>query len=84
MKNLGLLQPLDVPNLKFKSITMDFIVGLPKTQSNLYSIIVVVDKLTKIAHFTSTITTTIAYGVIELFIREIFRHHGIPREIISG
>ena len=34
VKNPGLLQPLSVPNLKFESVSMDFIVGLPKTQSN--------------------------------------------------
>ena len=44
---------------------------------------VVVDRLTKIAHFIPIATTVIAYGVAELFMREIFRHHRIPREIIS-
>ena len=83
MKSSRLLQPLGVSNLKFKSIIMDFIVELPKTQSNFDSIMVVVDRLTKIAYFISTVTTVTAYGVAELFIREIFRHHGIPREIIS-
>ncbi len=83
VKNPGLLQPLRVPNLKFESVSMDFIVGLPKTRSNFDSIMVVVDRLTKIAHFIPTITTVTAYGVAELFMREIFKHHGIPREIIS-
>ena len=83
VKDPGLLQPLSVPNLKFESISMDFIVGLPKTQRNFDSIMVVVDRLTKIAHFIPTFTTVTAYGVAELFMREIFKHHGIPREIIS-
>jgi hypothetical protein len=43
VKNPGLLQPLGVPNLKFESISMDFIVGLPKTQARFDSILVVVD-----------------------------------------
>ena len=83
VKDPGLLQPLGVPNLKFESISMDFIVGLPKTQNNFDSIMVVVDRLTKIAHFIPTVTTVTAYEVAELFMREIFKHHGIPREIIS-
>ena len=83
MNSPGLLQPLGVPNLKFESVSMDFIVGLPKTRSNFDSIMMVVDRLTKIAHFIPTATTVTAYGVAELFMREIFRHHGIPHEIIS-
>ena len=78
-----MLQPLGVPNLKFKSISMDFIVGLPKSQNNFDSIMVVVDRLTKIAHFIPTVTTVTAYGVAELFMREIFKHHKILREIIN-
>ena len=84
MKSPRLLQPLGVPTLKFESISMDFIVGLPKTRSKFDSIMVVVDRLTKIAHFIPTTTIVTAYGVAELFMREIFRHHGIPREIISN
>ena len=83
VKNPGLLQPLSVPNLKFESVSMDFIVGLPKTRSNFDSIMVVVVRVTKIAHFIPTVTTVTAYRIVELFMREIFRHHGIPREIIS-
>ena len=83
VKNPGLLQLLGVPNLKFESISMDFIVGFPKTQNNFDSIMVVVDRLTRIAHFIPTVTTVTAYGVAELFMREIFKRYGIPREIIS-
>ena len=62
---------------------MDFIVGLLKTQNNFDSIMVVVDRLTKIAHFIPTVTIITTYGVAELFMREIFKYHGIPQEIIS-
>lgn len=44
---------------------------------------VVVDRLTKIAHFLSIVTTITIYGVVEVFMREIFRHHGVPREIMN-
>ena len=83
MKDLGLLQPLGIPNLKFESISMNFIVRLPKIQNNFDSIIVVVNRLKKNTHFIPTVSTVIAYGVAELFMREIFKHHRIPREIIS-
>lgn len=62
---------------------MDFIVRLLRTQSNFDSIMVVVDTLTKIAHFILAVTTEIAYEAAELFMRENFKQHGIPRGIIS-
>lgn len=83
MKFLGLLQQLDVPNLKFKSFSMDFIIGLPKIQNNFDYIMMVMDRLTKIAYFIPTVITIIIYGVIELFMSEIFRHHDIPCEIMN-
>jgi hypothetical protein len=60
---------------------MDFIVGLSKTQAGFDSIFVVVDQLTKIAHFIPMVVTT--SGVAELFMRNIFKFHGMSREIIS-
>jgi hypothetical protein len=47
----GLLQPLQVPEWKWEEIAMDFIMGLPRTQSGYDSIWVIVDRLTKVAHF---------------------------------
>jgi hypothetical protein len=47
----GLLQPLQVPEWKWEEIAIDFIVGLPRTQSGYDSIQVIVDQLTKVAHF---------------------------------
>ena len=70
-----------MPNLKFVSVSMDFIVGLPKTQNNFNRIVVVVDRLTKIAHFILIVTTVTAYRVVGLFMREFFKHHGLPREL---
>lgn len=83
VKTPGLLQPLGVPNLKFESISMDFIVALPKTQAGFDSIFVVVDRLTKIAHFIPTVTTVTASGVADIFMKNIFKIHGMPSEIIS-
>ncbi|WVZ97808.1 hypothetical protein U9M48_043320 [Paspalum notatum var. saurae] len=53
----GLLQPLKIPEWKWEEISMDFIVGLPRTQNGYNSIWIVVDRLTKVAHFIPVNTT---------------------------
>jgi hypothetical protein len=51
MKPRGLLQPLSIPEWKWDDISMDFIVGLPLTTRKFDSIWVIVDRLSKSAHF---------------------------------
>ena len=51
LKPAGLLQPLSIPGWKWEEVSMDFIVGLPPTHKNFDSIWVIVDCLTKSAHF---------------------------------
>ena len=79
----GKLQPLDIPQMKWECISMDFITGLPKVAGNFDSIFVVVDKLTKVAHLIPTRTTASATDIAQLFVREIVRLHGVPARIIS-
>jgi transposase InsO family protein len=62
---------------------MDFITGLPRTNKQHDSIMVVVDKLTKAAHFIPLKTTHKATNVIDIYMREIARLHGIPKTIVS-
>jgi hypothetical protein len=62
---------------------MDFIIGLPKMNKKHDSIMVVVDKLTKAAHFVPMKTTHTVVNIAEIFMKEIDRLHGIPRTIIS-
>lgn len=76
-----LLQPLPIPNQKWESISMDFITGLPKVQGK-DCIYVVVDRLTKYAHFFAISTGCQAAQVAELCFREVFRLHGLPRNIV--
>ncbi|WVZ89072.1 hypothetical protein U9M48_035528 [Paspalum notatum var. saurae] len=79
----GLLQPLKVPEWKWEEITMDFIVGLPRTQKGYNSIWVVVDRLTKVAHFIPVNTTYSGAKLAELYIYRIVCLHGVPKKIIS-
>ena len=61
---------------------MDFIIGLPKVQGKDY-IYVVVDRLTKFAHFYAIPTEYNVAQVAELFFREVFRFHGLLKNIIN-
>src|SRR6185369_5885441 len=79
----GLLQPLAIPNQRWEQISMDFITQLPTTQQGHDAIFVVVDRLTKRAHFIPTHTSVTAPEVATLFLNTIFKDHGIPRTIIS-
>ncbi|WVZ80905.1 hypothetical protein U9M48_028342 [Paspalum notatum var. saurae] len=79
----GLLQPLKVPEWMWEEITMDFSVGLPRTQKGYNSIWVVVDRLTKIAHFIPVNTTYSGAKLAEPYISRIVCLHGVPKRIIS-
>lgn len=61
---------------------MDFITGLPKAQGRDCNY-VVLDRLTKYVHFFPITTTYTAVQVAEVFFREVFKLHGIPRSIVS-
>jgi hypothetical protein len=79
----GFVAPLPIPEKKWEVITMDFITGLPGTNKKHDSIMVVVDKLTKAAHFVPMKTTHTTTNIAEIFMKEIPRLHGIPRKIVS-
>jgi transposase InsO family protein len=72
-----------VPEWKWKKIAMDFIVGLPRTQSGYDSIWVIVDRLTKVAYFISIKTTYSALQLVELYMSMIVCMHGVPKKIVS-
>jgi hypothetical protein len=78
-----LLQPLPIPEWKWEVVTMDFITGLPRTSKLHDSIMVVVEKLTKATHFIPLKTTHKATYVVDIFIKEVARLHGIPKMIVS-
>jgi hypothetical protein len=78
----GLLHPLPVPEWKWETISLDFIIGFPKTQKQNDSIMDVIDKLSKSAHFILVKSTFKAINIVEIFMKEIFRLHGIPKMVI--
>ena len=79
----GLLQPLSIPQWKWEQISMDFVSGLPRTRRDHDSIWVIVDRLTKSAHFLAIKTTYSLSRLARLFVDEIVRLHGAPVSILS-
>ena len=82
-KSAGLIQPLPPAGDRWESISMDYITQLPKTKNGYDAITVIVDRLTKRAHFVPCHTTDSAEDIAHLFLREVYRHHGLPKEIVS-
>ncbi|GER54496.1 polyprotein [Striga asiatica] len=74
----GLAHPLEIPEWKWEQVTMDFVVSLPRTRSGNNSIWVIVDRLTKTAHFLPVKTTMKLEKYAKTYIREIVRLHGVP------
>ncbi|KAL0562089.1 hypothetical protein IC582_002539 [Cucumis melo] len=82
-KPAGLLQPLSIPEWKWKNVSMDFITGLSRTLRGFTVIWVVVDRLTKSAHFVPGKSTYTASKWAQLYMSEIVRLHGVPVSIVS-
>ncbi|KAL0543603.1 hypothetical protein IC582_018703 [Cucumis melo] len=82
-KPAGLLQPLSIPEWKWENVSMDFITGLPRTLRGFTVIWVVVDRLTKSAHFVPGKSTYTASKWAQLYMSEIVRLHGVPVSIVS-
>jgi hypothetical protein len=83
MKLGVLFQPFSIPDWKWDDISMDFIVGLPLTADKFDSIWVIVDRLTKSAHFIPINTNCNAQKYAEIYIAHVLCLHGVPKMIIS-
>jgi hypothetical protein len=78
-----LLQPLKITKWKWEEIGMDFIVGLPRTQAGYDSVWVIVDRLTKVAHFIPVKMTYFGAKLFELYMSQTVCLHGVPKKIVS-
>jgi hypothetical protein len=79
----GLMQPLSIPEWKWEEIGMDFITGLPLTPKKKDMIWVIVDRLTKSAHFLAVNQKDSREKLINLYVQEIVSKHRVPKTIVS-
>ncbi|KAK1643105.1 hypothetical protein QYE76_060910 [Lolium multiflorum] len=79
----GLLKPLEIPEWKWDEIGMDFVTGLPMTSKKKDMIWVIVDRLTKSAHFIAVNTKDTAEKLVDIYVKEIVSKHGVPKKIVS-
>ena len=79
----GLLQPLPMPEWKWEHITMDFISRFPRTPRHNEIIWVIMNRLTKSAHFIPLKGRTMMEHLAKTYVREIVRLQGVPASIVS-
>ncbi|GIL67083.1 hypothetical protein Vafri_20518, partial [Volvox africanus] len=82
-KGRGLLQPLPVPDAPWESVSMDFVVALPKTEGGYDSVLVMVDRLTKMVHLAPCTSSCTAEQTARLFFDNVVRLHGVPKNVVS-
>ena len=78
----GQLHPLPIPRAPWSSVSMDFIVELPRS-GGCNAILVCVDRLTKMAHFCPTTTQVDAKETAHLYLKHVFKLHGLPDDIVT-
>lgn len=82
-KSHGMLLPLPIPDNTWESISMDFVVKLPLTPNNHDTILVIVDRLSKMTHLIPCNERITAVDLAQLFVDNIVKLHGIPTQIIT-
>ena len=79
---MGELHPLPIPDAPWDTVSVDFITELLESNGQ-DSIMVVVDSVTKWSHFVSTVTTLSSARMAQLYVRHIWKHHGLPKRVVS-
>jgi hypothetical protein len=82
-KAAGLLQPIPVPKYRWEQVSMDLLTHLPKTDNGNDTLVVFVDKLTKMIKIAPTTINATAADIADIFLDNIFRNFGLPDSIIS-
>jgi len=80
----GLLKPLEVPERPWSAVSLDFVSGFPVSTSGYDTILTLVDRFSKMAHFAPCSSSSIsAPQTAQLFINNVFRYHGMPKTLVS-
>ena len=82
-QNSGLYTPLPIPERPWEHVSIDFIVGLPRTPRRFDSILVIVDRFSKMVIFAPCKRTIDASLVASYYFKDVARFHGLPRTIAS-
>ncbi len=82
-KQVGLLQPLPIPEGQWESVSMDFMVNLPPSRG-FDAIMVVVDRFSEMTYFIPTKDSAMAQETGRLLFTHMFKHHGLPKNIVSN
>ena len=82
-KPSGFLQQLPIPAAPWDSVSLDFVVSLPKTEGGYDAVIVFVDRLTKMVHLAPTTSHCTAEHAARLFFDNVVRLHGVPKDLVS-
>ena len=77
------LRSLSIPDACWQSVSMDFVFGLPSDKHGNTGILVFVDRLSKMVHLAAVKATVNAKESARLFVELVFRHHGMPRELVT-
>jgi len=79
---VGELQPLKIPEERWNTISVDLISELPES-GGYDAVMVAIDSVGKWSHFTKTVTTVTAAGAANLYLRNIWKLHGLPHKVVS-
>jgi len=79
---VGELQPLSVPDARWDTLSVDFVVELPESSGH-DAVMTIVDSVSKRVHFVPTHTMVTAEGAARLFLHHVWKLHGLPKRVVS-